>query len=123
MKAHGADETEQFTLNGPDVVLPSKAVQALALAFHELTTNAVKYGALRSAGTSIQVAWEVQQGSQLVIHWREHGCEIKTKPERQGFGTQLLNESLPRLLGGTFMRSFHSDGMECTIKFPLQRSF
>jgi two-component sensor histidine kinase len=119
--AHGAEEGERVRLDGPALDLPPNVAQALAMAFHELATNASKYGALRQDGGRIEVSWTTRDGSdgtEALIRWRESGVAL-TPPERRGFGSETIERSLPHMLGGEAEMRFHPDGLECTIFFPL----
>ena len=122
LKAHGADRGSRVLLAGPNVRLPPKIVQALGMAFHELATNASKYGALRQDGAQLKVSWRTVPGEQaddLVIVWRETGVPLENLPTRRGFGAETIERSLPYMLGGNSRVEFHSDGVECNIRFPL----
>ncbi|WP_306088715.1 sensor histidine kinase [Qipengyuania flava] len=103
-------------IEGPDVMLPAKRVTPLGLVLHELTTNAVKYGAWRKEGT-VHVTWTEQDGS-VRLEWRETGAELEKLPDRKGFGS-LLMTSAARQFGGTFERDFDADGLTVTIVLPV----
>lgn len=107
------------TLVGPHVELPLAKVQPLGLVLHELTTNAVKYGAWNQGG-SLAVSWELEDGgTRLVLDWREtcpQGCP--SPGERKGFGSMLMDSSA-RQLQGTIERSFTPEGCHVLIAFPL----
>src|SRR3954447_22308136 len=92
-------------VEGPPVELPTEAVQALALALHELATNAVKYGALGRPSGSLEVTWRVEDGAgpvrRIMLDWKESGVAI---PEggpsaRKGYGSELIERALPYQLG------------------------
>ena len=102
-------------LSGEEVLLPAAQVTPLGLVLHELTTNAVKYGAWAHGGV-ITVNWQ-RQGDETVLRWRETGTTIKGKPERSGFGS-LLMTSAARQFGGSIKQDFHSDGLEVIIRIP-----
>ena len=102
-------------IDGPEILLPAKQVTPLGLVLHELTTNAVKYGAWKNEGT-VHVSWTKQDGT-VILSWRESGAELTEMPERKGFGS-LLMTSAARQFGGTFDRSFADDGLQVTIKLP-----
>ena len=106
------------TVEGEDVMLPAKQVTPLGLVLHELTTNAVKYGAWASGG-AIAVTWE-RTGNAVHLTWRETGAKIEGEPERQGFGSTLMT-SAARQFGGTIDREFLPDGVEVRIVLPLDR--
>jgi two-component sensor histidine kinase len=122
LRAHGADYGSRVLLSGPDVRLLPQVAQALGMAFHELATNASKYGALRHDGARLNVSWRNVPGGEadeVLIVWRESGVSIAGAPMRRGFGSETIERSLPYMLGGSARVEFHSDGVECTIRFPL----
>ena len=103
-------------LTGAEVLLPAAQITPLGLVLHELTTNAVKYGAWSQGGV-IDVQWE-RKGGDVLLTWRERGVEVNGTPERSGFGS-LLMESAARQFGGNIERSFHKDGLEMVIRIPV----
>ena len=103
-------------IEGPDVMLPAKRVTPLGLVLHELTTNAVKYGAWKNRGT-VHVSWTEDDGM-LTLTWRESGADLEELPERKGFGS-LLMTSAARQFGGTFERNFTKDGLQVSIVLPV----
>ena len=102
-------------IDGPEIMLPAKRVTPLGLVLHELTTNAVKYGAWSNEGT-VHVTWSEKDGT-VTLNWRETGADLDELPERKGFGS-LLMTSAARQFGGTFDRSFTQDGLQVTIELP-----
>ena len=104
-------------IDGSEVMLPASQITPLGLVLHELTTNAVKYGAW-SKGGSIHVTWEERDGA-VLLTWREKGAKIAGDPEREGFGSMLMT-SAARQFGGSIEREFHADGVEVTIVLPIQ---
>ncbi|MBX7541312.1 sensor histidine kinase [Qipengyuania sphaerica] len=108
-------QNQTADVHGPEVLLPAKRISPLGLVFHELTTNAVKYGAWKHGGT-IDVSWE-WQGDSIRLTWRESGVPIEAAPERKGFGS-LLMESAARQFGGSVSREFTPDGLVVTIDLP-----
>ena len=103
-------------IEGPDVMLPAKRVTPLGLVLHELTTNAVNYGAWKNRGT-VHVSWTEDEGM-LTLTWRESGADLEELPERKGFGS-LLMTSAARQFGGTFERNFTKDGLQVSIVLPV----
>jgi two-component sensor histidine kinase len=125
MAAHGAVDGENLTQRGPALLISAKQAQALSLAFHELATNAVKYGALSVDDGKIDISWKTEFSEarrQLCIRWRETGITIEREPQRRGFGSDILEKTIPPLLDGRFERTFHRDGIECLIVMSLKRS-
>lgn len=104
------------TIEGEDIMLPAKQVTPLGLVLHELTTNAVKYGAWSNGGT-IHVSWK-RVGDGVDMVWRETGAPIEREPERKGFGSMLMT-SAARQFGGSLEREFLPDGVEVKITLPL----
>ncbi|HET7569178.1 MAG TPA: HWE histidine kinase domain-containing protein [Gammaproteobacteria bacterium] len=120
LEAHGCEPGDRLSLRGADQPLPRKVVQALAVAVHELATNAVKYGALAADGGKIDVSWSVQPPNEMRLRWREDGVQINEQPSRRGFGSRVINEVVPHMLGGASSDlQFHPNGIECTIIFPV----
>jgi two-component sensor histidine kinase len=109
----------RFTLNGEPQFLPAKLAVSLALIFHELATNAVKYGAFSSPRGLLQVSWSVT-GDRLSLVWDENeGPPIGAVGEA-GFGTKLLNAAL-RPFDGSTETAFLRSGVHCTLKCRIPR--
>ncbi|HEV7880341.1 sensor histidine kinase [Bradyrhizobium sp.] len=109
----------RFTLNGEPLFLPAKFAVSLALIFHELATNAVKYGAFSAARGLLQVSWSVSD-DRLTIVWDEtEGPPIGAVGE-PGFGTKLLNYALKPFDGKTEI-AFLRSGVHCTLKCRIPR--
>ncbi len=122
LSVHGAVEGENLTQRGPTVLIPERQAQVLSMAVHELATNAVKHGALSMDAGYIDVSWDTQDRGhekELRVHWRERGVRIAHEPVRSGYGSEILKRSIPHMLHGRFDRTFHPDGLECTISFAL----
>lgn len=116
---------ENLHINGPEVRISPRAATALGLAFHELATNAAKYGALRDPSGKLTVLWAVigerAADRQLEIKWQEHVASSETKPERKGFGTRVIDSTIKRQLGGSIQRDLRQEGLTCTILLSLNR--
>lgn len=116
-----AATADQYTIKGPDVPLPPKAAEVLGLAFHELATNSVKYGALSLDG-HIDVRWNLLPGRKepiLSLIWSESGVVMNEPEQRRGFGTELITERVPFELQGKGSMDFTASGLVATIEFPL----
>ena len=116
---------DRLHLNGPHVRLPPRMALALATAFQELATNAVKYGALSVPGGEIRITWAVDPlGSDKDLHlrWEERGGPPVEPPARRGFGTRLIERSLAQDLGGDVRIEFAPNGVVCTVAAPLESS-
>ena len=95
------------------------------MAFHELTTNAAKYGALSAAGGSIEIRWQPVRGDnigrrQLRIDWIEQGGPTVAEPQQRGFGSKLIEGSIAAELGGSARLSYEPSGLRCEIVIPLE---
>jgi two-component sensor histidine kinase len=104
----------RLMLKGPEVRLPPKMAIAVALAFHELATNAVKYGALSSSEGRVDFSWRVV-GDELRIKWEESGGPPVTPPTRRGFGTRLIQQGLAADLQGSVALTYPPTGVVCHI--------
>jgi PAS domain S-box-containing protein len=114
-------DRDRVAIDGPDVSVPARHALALAMALHELCTNAAKYGALSRESGRIAVRWRIQDGDsrRLVLTWSEHGGPVVKPPTRRGFGSRLVERGLPRDLDGTARLDFDPEGVVCTIEMPL----
>ncbi|MFC7555906.1 sensor histidine kinase [Pseudoroseomonas wenyumeiae] len=123
LAAAGAGKSKTSAITGPAVELPGDKVQPLALALHELATNAAKYGAIAQPAARLSVRWEfkMMQGKEhLLLEWRESGVAMPASglPPRQGFGTQLITRALPYQLRARTDLNFTPDGVCCSITLP-----
>jgi len=105
------------TSSGPAISLKPPAAQALALALHELATNAAKYGALASSAGKLNVTWDVSHDD-IVIHWAETGAQLKAAPKSEGFGTKVIKSGVEQQLGGKVSMDWRSDGLLCELRIP-----
>lgn len=108
--------------NGPEFRLGSDAVQNLGMAFHELATNASKYGALKVEAGRIEISWEIlpaEAGDQLQIIWRETGGPAVSPPEKTSFGTEILDRHLSASTNGKTTIDYHRDGLVWTLTAPV----
>jgi PAS domain S-box-containing protein len=116
---------ERYKLSGPDVALTPAQALALGMLFHELATNAAKYGALSGERGRVEVSWRVRRGAgeaELGIEWIERGGPQVSSPVRRGFGSRLIERSLEGSLGGEATLDFAPDGLRCRIRLPLTAS-
>ncbi len=108
----------RVTLIGPPVTLPLDSTQPMAMAMHELATNAVKYGALSAPEGALSIRWFVFDG-RLELTWAEVGGPPVAAPTRVGFGTRVVDETTRRQLGGVLHRVWDPQGLRCEISIPL----
>jgi two-component sensor histidine kinase len=107
---------------GSDVGLSSKQALGLSLALHELATNAVKYGALSKREGSVCVSWGLDSGNtakEVSLTWTEADGPPVVSPDRQGFGTRLMQRLLADELGGDVSLDYRPEGLVCAIRFPV----
>lgn len=119
---YGGARGERVTLAGERVWLQPNTAVALGMAFHELATNAVKYGALSNEDGRVHVTWTLGPGPgprQLRIVWREIGGPPVSKPQRRGFGSRVIVGGLAHQLDGMVDLDFAPAGVICTIVFQL----
>lgn len=129
LRGHGIlDEAgygSQVAVAGPrGIGLPSASVQTLALALHELLTNAAKHGALKTPDGHLSIAWDVARGSprRLRFEWRETGIRVADTdpaPRPGGYGRELIERALPYQLGAETTYVLEPDTLRCVIMLPL----
>lgn len=114
------NELPDGVLAGPRVMLSETATQALGLTFHELATNALKYGETGTSPDALKVEWQLlDQGERLSLSWRETSDAPVTAPEKAGFGTRLIDMTITRELKGSIRRDYRTDGLHIEIAIPL----
>ena len=112
---------ERFVVTGSNIRFPPNPALALGIAFHELATNAVKYGAFSNDRGCIAVEWTLvpsSKGERLVLHWREKDGPPVTPPTRKGFGSRVLERGLAHELNGSVDLDYRAEGLVCTIDIP-----
>ena len=113
-----ADETRIFA-TGPDFRLTARQSLALALALHELATNAAKYGSLSNETGRVAIEWSIvrqEDGRRLGFVWRETGGPAVEPPASRGFGSRLIEQALASEFGGTVAMDYRPGGLVCTIE-------
>ena len=124
MLGYNAREGEQLRVSGPPVRLQPKAAETFALAIHELATNAIKYGALSRPAGKVDVSWRLDaaaEPTELTFDWQERGGPGVEPPQRNGFGTELLEKTLAFELKSKTTLNYDRSGLRCTIMVPLSR--
>jgi len=122
LAAYRINGADRVRLAGPPVAIREDAAQPLALAFHELATNAAKYGAFVDASGTLDVIWDLPQrnGAEFAIEWMETGGPPVETPSRQGFGTRLIRSVVEHQLNGTLTFAWKPTGLRCSILLPMQ---
>src|SRR4051812_14638841 len=109
---------DRLHVSGRDIRLTPRMALALAMAFQELATNAVKYGALSNDTGEIEIGWKTARKARpqrLRLRWEETGGPPVAPPQRRGFGSRLIERSLAQDLGGEVRIDFAPTGVVCTI--------
>ncbi len=117
------DHGKRVDFLGPNLRVRPKIALSLSMAFHELCTNAVKYGALAVEPGRVGLGWSVWRSAGenwLRIHWEESGGPSVRPPSRTGFGTRLLERAVARELGAQVQLRFLPRGVICDIEAPLE---
>ncbi|WP_345719327.1 PAS domain-containing protein [Qipengyuania aestuarii] len=114
---------ERVLISGDDVDIGARAATPLALIFHELATNAAKYGALsiEDGKVSIEIKLPCGDADEVCVFWRESSTSTQNgdSESREGFGSRMLRMAIEGQLRGSFSRSFSEEGLDVQIAFPL----
>jgi two-component system CheB/CheR fusion protein len=122
LAAYNISTSDRVRLTGPLVYVRAEVGQPLAMAFHELATNAAKYGAFAEASGTLEVTWKVPERSRahLDIEWKETRSTPVASPLQHGFGTRLIRSVVERQLQGTVSVTWEPTGLRCSISLPMQ---
>jgi two-component sensor histidine kinase/CheY-like chemotaxis protein len=108
---------ERVSAKGPIVVLPPATAQTIALALHELATNAAKYGALSAEAGRVDLTWQLDDGK-LELLWKESGGPRISPPSQRGYGSRAIVAGIERQLGGIVKFDWQTSGLHCTLSVP-----
>lgn len=111
-------DSSRVTMTGPDLQLPAEMALSFALAIHEMTTNAAKYGALSAPAGRVDMVWSVRDGM-LIFDWTESGGPKVSPPTRRGFGSILLEQALGQQTEGKVTQDFDPDGLRIHIAIAI----
>ena len=114
------DQSASIELDGPAVWVDTTAFSVLALVFHELATNAAKYGALSHAGGRLGVTWTLNAAGDCELQWLERGVRLGSLPSRKGFGSTLISRSIPHDLGGESRLDYEPEGLRAVFRIPAR---
>jgi len=117
MLPYSLGDGERVQTEGPALPLRPAAAQGVAMALHELATNAAKHGALTAPAGRVRITWRVT-GGRLRIRWEETGGPEITAPARRGFGTTVLQRALGGALGGEVRLDWRPEGLACDLELP-----
>ncbi|MCB8837058.1 sensor histidine kinase [Aurantimonas sp. VKM B-3413] len=118
-----AREGENVSIKGPPVRLALDQAEIFGLAVHELTTNAIKFGALSEPGGHIAVRWQIESDDEKTMQfsWKETGVTMDPEaPRRHGFGMEMLQRTLRYQLSASASIAFEPGGLSCRITMPLR---
>jgi two-component sensor histidine kinase len=111
-------QEDRISVSGQPVSIAPTVAQNLALAVHELATNAAKYGALSTAGGRLAVSW-LTENEQLCIDWIEECAHQIDRPSKTGFGSKVIAASIKSQLGGAVQKEWAPTGLKCTLRLPM----
>lgn len=114
-------EVDKVKVSGPNVSLRPHMAQGLALALHELATNAAKHGALSSMAGNVSVSWQLTPDC-LILHWVEAGGQPIAPPSVRSFGLKVIRTSIEGQLGGKALFDWDPGGMRCTLSIPQRKT-
>jgi two-component sensor histidine kinase len=120
---YNGEGLNRIKLHGPDISVSRTSATTIALCLHELTTNAIKYGALSQKDGSVEVSWLVSDDDPqiLSLNWVETGGPAVSEPTRQGYGTKYVRAALGALFGSKTEIIFERHGLRCYAVGPLAR--
>lgn len=114
-------DPERIRIEGPDLNLDERAYGALALALHEMTTNAAKYGALSTPEGGLSLSWRLEKAGGVSLEWIERGgppIAPAAAPRRKGFGSRLIRSLLEHDLRGEAVMDFAPEGLKARFSIP-----
>ncbi|MCK1419865.1 PAS domain S-box protein [Bradyrhizobium sp. 180] len=118
LRPYAGADGERISIAGDDLRLPATLAQSIAVAVHELATNAAKYGALSTPSGRLEIRWETNGADPLVLHWSERdGPPVNEPPTRKGFGIGAV-DGIIRTLRGRITRQWKPEGLVCQMAFP-----
>jgi PAS domain S-box-containing protein len=118
LSPYSRDGEMRTQIDGPTVMLKQGVAQAIAVALHELATNAAKYGALSVAKGQVRVEWSRAADRQLVLRWTELGGPPVKPPTHKGFGTHVMEAMIRAHVGGDVRLDWRAEGLRCEITLP-----
>jgi two-component sensor histidine kinase len=114
------NSASRIDVNGPKLILSEQTAGSLALALHELATNAIKYGALKTPGGRVTLEWSVAHaagGERVTIEWKEHPEHAVEAPTSKGFGSRVIASAVSNEVDSSSDLRFEPDGVRCRFEF------
>ncbi|MHA7819634.1 MAG: HWE histidine kinase domain-containing protein [Erythrobacter sp.] len=118
IEAYFKTNAARYELAGPHVLLAPEAFSTLALVFHEMVTNSAKYGALSDSRGEVKIEWEVEETGSLKVSWSENGGPPVKAPTRRGFGSTIIERSIPFELQGEASIDYALTGVRARFLVP-----
>lgn len=112
------EEGEKILASGDPVMLNPQAYSTMALVIHELVTNSTKYGSLSVPGGTVKFDWWRDEHKNLLLRWKDINGPVVSPPKRKGFGTTIIEKSVPYDLGGEATVDYHPSGVEANFCIP-----
>jgi PAS domain S-box-containing protein len=119
LSPYSRDGEMRTRIDGPTIMVKPELAQAMAVALHELATNAAKYGALSGAKGQVRVEWSCVADGQLMFRWTEVGGPPVNPPTRKGFGTHMIEAVIRGHEGGDVQLNWRAEGLACEIALAM----
>ncbi|SFR32643.1 PAS domain-containing sensor histidine kinase [Litoreibacter janthinus] len=114
-------QSNRVRIEGPDLIVTPSAAEGIGMALHELSTNALKYGALSGPVGNVQIVWSIEEGGQLFrMQWSEHDGPTVTEPKRTGFGTTVTERMAANAVGGKVELKYEPFGVVWVLTAPME---
>ena len=120
LAAYLLHDRDRVRIEGAPLNLKPQAYTTMALVIHELVTNSAKYGSLMAASGAVHLEWRRDDAGDLIFDWRESGGPTVAKPLRKGFGSTIIENSLPYDLGGEASINYDPDGFNAKFRIPAR---
>ncbi|MEM8570417.1 MAG: chemotaxis protein CheB [Pseudomonadota bacterium] len=120
LAAYAPPDESRYTVSGGSVSVGTRATQSLSMVFHELTTNAVKYGALSKSKGRLEIFWRIEK-EKLELTWRESGIGPLKEPDRKGFGSTVIENAIQRQLFGEIERTYTTHEVNYVMSIPMAK--
>jgi PAS domain S-box-containing protein len=118
LSPYSHDGEQRTRIAGPAVMLQPDVAQGVAVALHELATNAAKYGALSRAKGEVEVTWSCASDDRVMLRWTEAGGPPVNQPTHRGFGTDVIRAMIQAHAGGDMRLDWRTEGLVCEIALP-----
>jgi PAS domain S-box-containing protein len=122
LSPYSQGQEKRTSIEGPALVMQPDLAQAIAVAIHELTTNAAKYGALSVPEGRVRIEWSRIPGGKVELRWTETNGPPVKPPTRSGFGTRAMTTMIRDHLAGELNFDWRTSGLTCKIKFALAQA-